>query len=91
MNDESQSYQFVEGFNVASKLGPGADVVSLTAAISACGAAIQWQHAIALLNAGGDMVLDVRCYNSCLAACENASAWMSALASWWHFFEKAFR
>ncbi|CAL1159946.1 unnamed protein product [Cladocopium goreaui] len=59
------------------------DVVSFTAAISACGAAAQWRRAVDLLSVSLHTLtetIDTRCFNSCLAACENASVWVMALA-----------
>jgi hypothetical protein len=62
-------------------------VVSFTAAISACGVAAEWRRAVDLLSVSLHTLtetIDTRCFNSCLAACENASVWVMALASRQH-------
>eukprot|EP00435_Cladocopium_sp_Y103_P061149 s145_g22.t1 len=72
-----------EALRLMRRMELSPDVVSFTAAISACGVAAEWRRAVDLLSSLRALdveTVDTRCFNSCLAACENASVWVMALA-----------
>eukprot|EP00435_Cladocopium_sp_Y103_P054577 s1102_g17.t2 len=72
-----------EALQLLSSVGTSKDPGLCTTCISACGQAIAWRHALALLS--GTPVPDAVMQGSVLGACAKASVWQQVLQLWQNF------